>query len=219
MNIKVSVFDKFKNDALYRTKIFLYVSLTFNIAYSSYLFVSSLVVHSKWFFIMSIYYGLLSIVRAFLFVQINPDTSISSKIKTMRGCGLFLLLIDVVVSAMFFILLEDDYVANYGENQVIMLATYTFISFGVMVANGTRVVKKNDHVYSSAKILSLNAASVSLVTLTNTMLSTWGNGNTSLRNVLLPTVSGVVAVFVIICAIIMILKSYLDLRTLEFELE
>ena len=212
-------FERIKIDTAFRIKVFLCLSFIFNIAYSIFLFVVGQIYSSKWFFITSIYYGLLSIARIFVYLQISPQKQLISKIKTMRACGCFLLSINLVFSTMMFMLIYGNQYIKHHEITVITLATYTFTSLSMAIINSIKYLRKNDYLYSSAKIISLISASVSIVTLTNIMLSTFGEKNLLLRSIILPILSGFVSIFIIVCAILMIRKTNLDLRKLKNEKE
>ena len=212
-------FERIKSDGHYRTKSLLTFSFVFNIIYAVFLFIVSRIYFSKWFFVMAIYYGLLSLTRVFIFANINPKKEIRSKIKTMRACGFFLLLINLVVSTMMFILIYSVGYVKHHEITVIALATYTFTSLTVAIVSSVRQLKKNDYVHFSAKIISLVSASVSLVTLTNTMLVTFGEENLLLRSIILPLLCGAVAIFIVLCAILMLRKANSDLGILKNEKE
>lgn len=216
MNRDLSAFvEKIKTDAPFRIKLFLCLSFLFNIAYSIFLFIVARIYSSKWFFVISVYYGLLSLSRLFVFRQSSPKKTLVSKIKTMRVCGYFLLFINLVFSTMTFILIYGRQHAQYHEITVITLATYTFTSLTVAIINSVKYLRKNDHLHSCAKLISLISASVSIVTLTNTMLFTFGENEILLRSIILPLLSGAVAIFIIICAILMIRKANSDLRILD----
>ena len=98
---------------------------------------------------------------------------------------------------------------------VIALATYTFTTLTIAIISIIKSLRKKDHLHSSVKIISLICASVSIVTLTNTMLSTFGENNLLLRSIILPILSGAVSIFIIACAILMIRKSNSDLRMVK----
>lgn len=174
---------------------------------------------SKWFFVTSIYYGLLSVARIYVYLQISPQKQLVSKIKTMRACGCFLLSINLVFSTMMFILIYGNQYIKYHEIIVIELATYTFTSLTMAIINSIKYLRKNDYLYSCAKIISLISVSISIVTLTNIMLSTFGENNLLLRSIILPILSGFVSIFIIVCAMLMIRKANLDLRKLKNEKE
>ena len=214
-----SILDRIKRDAHFRIKTFLSLSLAFNVAYSIFLLIVSQIYSSKWFFVMSIYYGLLSSARIFILTQINPEKELRSKITTMRACGYFLLLINVVVSTMMFILIYGNTIIKHHEITVITLATYTFSSLSFAIISSLKQLKQNNHVYSCAKIISLTSASVSLATLTNTMLATFGEDNLLLRSIVLPILCGAITIFIIVSAFLMVYKATLDLRKLKNEKE
>ena len=208
---------KIKENTEFRIKLFLFISLIFNFGYAVFLFVVSQVYFSKWFFMMSIYYALLSTARIFIFFETNHKNPLRKKILIMRACGYFLLLLNVVVSVMVFLLIYTVPYARYHEIIVITLATYTFSALTIAIVNIVRYLKKNNHVYSCVKVVSLISASVSMLTLTNTMLATFGSDNECLRSIILPILSGVVAIFIIVCAILMIKKANNDLKVLKNE--
>ncbi len=210
---------RIKIDTRFRMKTFLCLSFVFNAVYALFLFVVSQFNFSKWFFVMSIYYGLLSLARIFVFFQVNVEKTLFSKIKTMRACGIFLFLINLVVSTMMFILIYKGRYVQHHEITVIALATYTFSSLTVAIVTSVKQLKKNDYVYSCVKVISLISASVSIVTLTNTMLATFGEENMLLRSIVLPALSVVVSVFIIASAIAMIGKANSKLRELKNEQE
>lgn len=212
-------FKRIRHDVSFRIKQFLMLSLLCNAAYSIFLLIISLLYGSQWFFIVSIYYALLSTSRLFLFRQTAPHKQRRERIKTMQNCGYFLLLINLVISAMMFILIYRGQTIKHHEITVITLATYTFSTLTVAIVNSVRYLRKNDHLHSSIKLISLISASVSIVTLTNTMLSTFGEDNQLLRSIILPILSGVVSLFIIACAIMMIRKATLDLQVLKHEKE
>ena len=137
----------------------------------------------------------------------------------MRACGCFLLAINLAFSAMIFLVIYGNRYVKYHEITVITLAAYTFASMTVAIINCVKYLKKKDYLHSCAKIISLVSVSVSLVTLTNVMLSTFGEDELLLRSIVLPILSVFVSVFIIVCAILMIRKANLALRNLNDEKE
>ena len=198
-------------------KSFLFFSLLINLLYAIFLLVVGQVYNARWFSVMAIYYGVLFGVRAFVFFQLR-QTRLQKKILIMRTCGCFLFLINLVVSSVMFLLIHTAQRIKHHEIVVITLALYTFSTLTLAIVGGIKYFKKNDHIYTCIKVVSLISASVSMVALTNTMLATFGGDEiTTLRKVILPIVSGVVAVFILACAILMIVKANRDLGVLRNE--
>lgn len=213
----LSILKKYKNSESYRIKFLLGFSIIYNVAYSLYLLVESSLTASRWFFIMSVYYALLSIVRIFMFFQLKRNNSLRKNLIIMRGIGCFLFLLNFIISIMMFVLIYTNKIVKHGEITVITLATYTFYVLAMAIIESVKHIKRKNSLYSCIKIVSLVSASVSMVTLTNTMLSTFGENNELLRSIILPLFSGVVSIFIIICAILMVLKANSNLRRLNYE--
>ena len=214
-----TVWYKIKKDIDFRIRLFLLLSLVCNFAYATFLFTVSQIYGSKWFFIMSIYYGLLSLVRVFMYLQSKPTKGLRANIRAMQVSGYFLILLNIVVSVMMFLLIYTTQDIKHHEITVIALAAYTFSSFTIAILGSVKHLKGNNHIYSCIKVISLISASVSMVTLANTMLATWGAEATLLRDIILPILSGVVSVSIIVCALLLIKKANFDLRKLKDEEE
>ena len=206
-----------KHELDFRTKLFLVSSCIGNIVYACFLFIVSRLTASKWFFTLSIYYALFSLSRIFIFTQMRPTQTQHANILTMLICGVFLLLINLAVSTITFILLFGNPQVEQHEITVITLATYTFSTLTVAIIGCVKYLKRNDYVFSCAKIFSLISASVSLLPLTNTMLTTFGERDTHLRNALFPILCLAVACFITICAVYMICRAYLDWKDIHHE--
>ena len=211
------VFARIKKDSHFRIKAFLRASMLLNVAYAIFLFVTARIYDSEWFLVMAAYYALLSVARGFVFAQINAKRGSHAKIVTQIICGCFLLLINVVVSVMMFILMGGSNSIKHHEIIVITLATYTFTSLTFAIIGSIRHLKQGNRVYFCAKIISLTSASVSLVTLTNTMLITFGQEQILLRSIILPILCAAVAIFIIVCAVLMIVKANIELKRLRNE--
>ena len=106
---------------------------------------------------------------------------------------------------------------HHHEITTITMATYTFTAFTMAVINMVKYRKYNSPVYSASKAISLAAASVSMLTLESTMLTTFDDGNTDAltRKILLGATGGVVSVFIIIMAIYMIVQSTKKLKAFK----
>lgn len=212
-----AIFERAKKDIFFRIKLFLGLSVLFNVTYAVFLFAVSIRANSKWFFALSAYYGLFSMARLFLFVQFTTKRKLRTKIVTMLICGYFLLLINLAVATIIFILLFRDQYPRYHEITVIALATYTFASLTIAIIGCVKHLKWSNHLFSCAKLFSLISASVSFIPLTNTMLSTFGTDTMQLKNILFPILCIAVACFIITCAVYMICKAHFDLKVLKNE--
>ena len=168
---------------------------------------------------MAVYYGLLSMVRVFIFLKNRKHITKNKEVLIMRTVGYFLFILNLVVSIMMFLLIYTTQHIQHHEITVITLATYTFSTLSVAIINVIKYLKYNNHIFSSIKVINLISASVSIVSLTNTMLTTFGNGDSVLRSIILPILSTSISIFIIFCAIMMIIKANKELRLLKNEQE
>ena len=212
-----TLIQKFRKDFHFRIKAILLFTFVFNVIYSLFLFVSSWIYSSSWFLVMSVYYALLSIVRIYTYCRTSSTKREIQKVVTMRNCGYLLFLLNLVVSVMMFVLIYTTRQVKYHEIIVIALATYTFTDLTIAILSTIKYIKRKDYDYSTIKTISLISSVVSIVTLTNIMLATFGESNAQLRSIILPLLCSVVAMLILASAIIMIIKSNSKLRIIRNE--
>ena len=159
---------------------------------------------------MFVYYLLLAIMRLFLANTTKNNTQNESplEIKNTLLCGCLLLFMNLALGVIIAFIVMQNKVFDHSEITTIALATYTFTTFIVAIVNCVRYKKYNNLVYSSAKKLSLITATVSMLTLESTMLSTFGNTDNIKFNLLMLAMTGAVVIcFTIIMAIIIIVQA------------
>jgi hypothetical protein len=104
----------------------------------------------------------------------------------------------------------------YHEITTITLAAYTFTTFTFAIINIIRYRKYESPVYSTAKAISLIAASVSMLTLETAMLTTFSTGNDAgFRQLMLSLTGAAVTVFAITMAVLIIVRGNKKLKTLK----
>jgi len=93
------------------------------------------------------------------------------------------------------------------------MAAYTFTALTVAIINAVRYKRYGSPAYSAAKAISLVSATVSMLTLENAMLTTFGAESSELfRQIILGT-SGIAVIFVVQgIALYMILNARRQLR-------
>ena len=100
----------------------------------------------------------------------------------------------------------------------IAMATYTFFTFTFAIINIVKYRKYKSPVYTSAKIISLIAGLVSMLTLETTMLNTFGfNENPLFKQIMLSITGIAITGFALVFAIIMIVKGHKELKKLKHK--
>ena len=213
---------RWKEDTRLRVNVSLYGSLAWNAAYAFLQLGMGLWHRSFWFLSLAGYYLFLSVMRFFLAVYIrrhNPGENMREELIRYRRIGKIFLAMNVSLSLMVFFMVYWNRTFVHHEVTAIMLATYTFTAFTKAIINIIKYRKYNSPVYSASKIVGLASASVSMLTLEATLLTTFGDGSTDIimRKMLLGCTGGVISVFVILMAVYMITYSNKKLKELKIQ--
>ena len=126
---------------------------------------------------------------------------------------------NLALSLLIFFMVYWNRTFIHHEITTIAMATYTFATFILAIINLVKYRKYNSPVYSASKIISLVAACVSMLTLTSTMLTTFGEADGILfRKTMLGALGSVISLFTITIAIYMIIRANRSLKQLGFNI-
>ena len=192
---------KYRQDPNLRIKLSLYGTFFINITYSIFQLCLGIYHKSFWFYSMAIYYALFSIVRFYLlnFAKKNKlGVDILGEYKRYNFCGWVMLLMNIAVTIIIFFIIYFGKTFYHHEITTIALAAYTFLSFGLSIFSFIKYRKYNSPMYSAAKSLNLVSGCVSMMTLTTTMLTTFGSDEIfEFKKILLTIVGIVVSLFIL----------------------
>lgn len=212
---------KYRQDINFRINISLYSSLLINIIYSIFQLCLGLFHNSLWFYSMAVYYILLSIIRFYLVNHTKknkPGEQLLIEYKRYNICGWIMLLMNIAVTVIIFYIIYFDRTFYYHEITTIALAAYTFFTFGTAIYNFIKYRKYKSPVYSAAKSLNLVAGCVSMMTLTTTMLTTFGTEEiVEFNNILLTLVGIVISLFILVNSIQIIVATNIKIKQLKYD--
>lgn len=211
--------NKLTTDVHFRMIFSLYGSLAFNIAFAIFQLGLGFYHNSLWFFSMFAYYTLLAILRFLILTHTKkhlPTEELFAETKKYLLCGWLLLVFNLALSVVITIVVLQNKTFHHHEITTIALASYTFLTFTFAIINRVKYKKYNSPIYTSAKNISLITASVSILTLESTMLTTFGgNSSPKFNQIMLACTGFVVMAFSILVAISMIIKGSKNLKTLK----
>ena len=209
---------RYKEDVHLRINISLYSSLIINVVYSIFQLCLGLYHKSFWFYSMSIYYILLSLMRFYLVKYTKNNKQGDDLIEEYRKynfCGWLMLIMNLTITVIIFFIIYFDRTFYHHQITTIALAAYTFLTFGLSIYNFIKYNKFNSPVYSAAKSINLVAACVSMMTLTTTMLTTFGGDDIlQFKKILLTIVGVVVSLFILATSIQIIFFTKIKLKKL-----
>lgn len=207
------------NNASLRIKVSLYSSLFMNTCYGIFQLGLGFFHKSLWFYSFAAYYIVLAVMRYFLLYDIKLTTvkqNIELEFKRYRFCGILLLIMNLSLMVIVFFMTWLKHSIQHHFITTIAMAAYTFWSFSKAIIQLIKYKKYKSPLFSASKIISLAAASVSLLTLENAMLTAFDNNTTETFKRIMITSSGLaVCTLVLVMAIFMIVYANLHLKKLN----
>ena len=169
--------EKLMTDMRFRTRVSLYGSLAVNMLYATVNMISGFAFHTAWFFVFAFYYTILAVMR-FLLVRFAKRIGIGrnyfKELRRSRLCGYILLTLNIFLSGAVLMILYQNKGFEYNGILIYVMAAYTFYITVIAIINLVRYRKLGSPVMSMAKIISMAAALVSMLSLETAMFSEFG---------------------------------------------
>ncbi len=208
--------NRYMTDVAFKTHVSLYSSLAINLLYVTVNLFSGLWYRTAWFLIFAVYYSILAIMR-FLLLRYVKQNEIGQKrleeLKRSRVCAIILLAINLVLSGAVLMILYQNRGFEYHGILIYVMALYTFYVTTVAIVNIIKYRRYSSPVMSTAKVINLAAALVSMLVLETAMFSQFGQemAPKSQRVMIAATGAGVSAVIVAM-AIYIIVQATKEIR-------
>ena len=180
--IKQKIYDdpfgnRFLTDRVFRTNISLSVSFVISMLYVGIHLWSWHALKSYWFMVLAVYYVIMAVMRFLLvrYVRIQRiGTNILGEWKRARICAYILLLTNLSLSGAVLMILYQHKGYDYPGITIYVMALYTFYALTMSIVDIVKCRKLGSPVMSTAKIVSLSAALVSLLNLETAMFAQFG---------------------------------------------
>ena len=169
--------NRYMTDEVFRTNISLCVSFGISMLYVGINLWSWYALQSYWFMVLAVYYVIMAVMRFLLvrYVRIQKiGTSILGEWKRSRSCAYILLLINLSLSGAVLMILYQHRGYDYPGILIYVMALYTFYALIMSIVDMVKCRKMGSPVMSTAKIVSLSAAVVSLLNLETAMFAQFG---------------------------------------------
>ncbi len=190
----------YKNDVQLRINLSLCAAFAFNAAYALLQLCLGLWHHSAWFYAMAGYYLLLAVMRLSLVRHTHrhtPGEDTTLEWRKYRFCGALLLVMNLALA--IFTLYFIFQIRTFGHHKIttIAMAAYTFTALTVALVNVVRYRRYGSPAYSAAKAISLVSATVSMLTLENALLTTFGQDEGELFRQIMLGASGAAVILIV----------------------
>lgn len=211
----------YESDAKLRVNISLYSSVAMNILYALLQLFSGFYFHSIWFYALAGYYALLALIRFFLLKdtrKIIPGKDKFYEFLVYRLCGILLLFMNITLSVIVTYIVWQNRGFEYNPIHTIAMATYTFASMTLAIINVVKYRRYESPLLSAARVISLVAALVSMLSLETAMLTAFGEADDQvLRQTMTAITGAAVCLIVLALAIYMIFHSTKEIKRLKKE--
>lgn len=208
--------NRYMTDKVFRTRISLCFSLTVSLLYVGINVWSWHFSRSWWFVVLAVYYGIMAVMRFLLvrYVRCNAiGTSLSGEWKRSRICAYILLLINLSLSGAVLMILYQHRGYDYPGVLIYVMALYTFYSTTHAIVDIVRYRKWGSPIMSTAKIISLSAALVSMLNLETAMFAQFGENMTRQGQNLMIILTGAgISITVVTLSVLLIVKATKEIR-------
>ena len=213
------VLQKYRTDVSFRMYVSLYSSLALNIFYAILKFTFGIHYHSVWFGTLAVYYLLLAVTR-FALVRYASQNAFGvnpvSEWKRYRLCGVILLLLNLALTGVVILVVQENEGFRYAGYLIYAMAMYAFYNVITAVRNVVRFRRYRSPVMSAAKAVNLAAALVSILALETAMLAQFGsNDSERFRAVMSGATGGGVCTIILGIAVYMIRRATKEIRMEE----
>ena len=208
--------NRYLTDGIFRTKISLYLSLAVSLMYVGTNVWSWYLSRSWWFVVLAVYYAIMAVMRFLLvrYAQLNTlGSSVLKEWKWSRVCAYILLLINLTLSGAVLMILFQNRGYDYPGVLIYIMALYTFYSTIHAIVEIIKYRALGSPILSTAKIVSLSAALVSMLNLETAMFAQFGAemAEEDQRIMIAATGAGI-SVVVVTLSVILIVRATKEIR-------
>ena len=164
------------NDREFRARVSLYSGLFINMFYAVFKCATGAIFSSAWLWAIGIYYVMLSAIRFMLLRNVHitdkKEHTLERKIheyRSARLCGIMMLALNMVMFGMTVQMIWQNRGYEYKGYIIYISAMYAFYCFINAVVNVVKFARINNAILSSAKMLSLAGALMSMFALQTAM--------------------------------------------------
>lgn len=214
--------NRWFSDVRLRTNVTLSGNVMWNGAYAILQLGLGVYHKSAWFCSLSLYYASLALMRFFLVrytLRNKPGEKKREEWQRYHICGWVFLVLNLALSGMMLYMITKNRVTRHHEITVIAISAYTFFTLTMAILNIFRYRKYNSPVISASRAVSLTAACVSMLTLEETMLTTFGGADMTVqtRQSFLGLSGGAIFAFILVMAIYIIVNGNKQIKYTERE--
>lgn len=222
--IKQKIYDnplgnRFMTDRIFRINVSLSTAFLVSMLYVGINVWSWHILHSWWFMVLAVYYGIMAMMRFLLVRYVHVQkigTNLLKEWKRSRFCAYILLLINLSLSGAVLMILYQSKGYDYPGVMIYVVALYTFYAAIHSIVDIVRYRKLGSPVMSTAKIVSLSGALVSMLNLETAMFAQFGAGMSPENQQIFIILTGAgVSITIVTLSVILIVNANQEIRRIK----
>jgi hypothetical protein len=211
--------NRYMTDSVFRTNISLSVAFLISMLYVGINLWFWYALKSYWFMVLAVYYVIMAVMRFLLvrYVRIQRiGTSMLGEWKRSRICACILLLMNLSLSGAVLMILYQNRGYDYPGVMIYVMALFTFYALTMSIVDIVKYRKLGSPVMSTAKIVSLSAALVSMLNLETAMFAQFGADLTPENQRIFIILTGAgVSITVVTLSVILIVSANREIRRMN----
>lgn len=208
--------NRYMTDRAFRTKISLYLSLAVSLLYVGTNVWSWSFSRSWWFAVLAGYYSIMAVMRFLLvrYARLNAlGSSVLGEWKRSRACACILLLVNLTLSGAVLMMLYQNRGYDYPGILIYVMAMYTFYATTHAIVDIIKYRRLGSPVMTTAKIVSLSAALVSMLNLETAMFAQFG-AEMAVENqqIMIAATGAGISIVVVTLSVLLIVRATKEIR-------
>ena len=207
--------NRYMTDTVFRAKISLYTSLSFNILYAVLKLAAGIHYASFWYGADAIYYIVLSMSRLLLLSNIRKGQKEPIKeLKLYRFCGIIIFVLNITLIGVVYQIINQGMRHEYPGLLIFAVATYTFYCIGISIRNMIKYYKLNNPAMSAQKTISFVKTLVSMFALQTAMFASF-NEDIVLERTMNLIVGSCVCFFIFCIAVFVVVRANKEIKKIS----
>lgn len=208
--------DRYMTDAVFKSNVGLYRSLTINLIYVIVNMVSGYVYQTYWFVIFAAYYTIIAIMR-FLLVRYVGKNLIGDnrlgELKRARLCASILLTVNLALSGAVMMMVYFERGFRYQGFLIYVVALYTFYTTVTAIIDMVKYRKYKSPVMSITKVIKMTSAIFSMLFLETAMFAQFGaDTSQEVKRIMIMMTGAGICVIVVSMAIYSIVQTSMEIK-------
>lgn len=201
-----------------RVKISLYFSLVLNGAYTLFQFFLGLRHSSVWYYSLAAYYLILTVTRFLLLGYTRayaPGERMMAELRKYRATGILLIILNIALTGVVTLTVLSYKVTHHHEITVIAMAAYTFTALTLAIVSTVKFRRYGSPVFMAVKSIALITATVSMLSLESSMLTTFGGEDPTFNRIMLAATGAAVMLSAISVSVYMTVTANKRIRDIK----